>query len=66
MSLDEDARASSISQLRSRSKIRYSRRSDTAVIMPVPWTADRRRSQVQADLWNPTGGAATLNTRAGD
>jgi hypothetical protein len=25
------------------------------VIMPAAWTADRRRSQVQADFWNPTG-----------
>jgi hypothetical protein len=23
--------------------------------MPVAWNADRRRSQGQADYWNPTG-----------
>jgi hypothetical protein len=23
--------------------------------MPAAWSADRRRSQAQADFWNPTG-----------
>jgi hypothetical protein len=33
--------------------IRKSRRSDTSVIMPAACSADHRKSQAQADFWNP-------------
>jgi len=41
LSLDDGAWSSSVSQLRSRSKTRQGRRSDTSVIMPVAWNARR-------------------------
>jgi MOSC domain-containing protein YiiM len=58
--LEAEVRLSSNSQPRSRLKIRKSRRSDITAIIPAVWNARRRRSQAQADFWNPTGYDLTL------
>jgi hypothetical protein len=55
MSLDDVVRPSSIGQARNRSRIRWSRRSDTSVITPSTWNADRPRSQAR-----PTSGSHRL------
>src|SRR5918995_3624611 len=39
-----------------------SRRRDTSMIMPAAWSDVRRRSQAQADFWNPTRRPAAATT----
>jgi hypothetical protein len=55
MSFDADARPSNTSQPRNLTEIKYTKRNTTTTDHALPPENDHRRSQAQADFWNPTG-----------